>query len=165
MLHIGSTASFRFRSTLAYDFGLLLFRPLIAALNGRLSICKLLLHEGADVSICDTDGCNAFDLATRYGHHAIASHLLATLAQSLSEGNEAIVTVYPAEAFSEGWEAEEEFHAPADSRVADVDVIALQVAIALHRVTRERDDWGTGFCLIFASFDKAMMSRKSSLLN
>jgi len=138
---------------------------MIAALNGRLSICKLLLHEGADVSICDTDGCNAFDLATRYGHHAIASHLLATLAQSLSEGNEAIVTVYPAEAFSEGWEAEEEFHAPADSRVADVDVIALQVAIALHRVTRERDDWGTGFCLIFASFDKAMMSRKSSLLN
>ncbi|TKT56303.1 hypothetical protein YA62_024430 [Agrobacterium sp. LC34] len=27
MLHIGSTASFRFSSTLAYDFGLLLFRP------------------------------------------------------------------------------------------------------------------------------------------
>lgn len=31
MLHIGSTASFRFRSTLAYDFGLLLFRPLQAS--------------------------------------------------------------------------------------------------------------------------------------
>lgn len=28
MLHIRSTVSFRFRSTLAYDFGLLLFRPL-----------------------------------------------------------------------------------------------------------------------------------------
>ncbi|PWU70493.1 hypothetical protein DK867_24735 [Ochrobactrum sp. POC9] len=27
------------------------------------------------------------------------------------------------------------------------------------------DVWGTAFCLIFASFDKAMMSRKSSLLN
>ncbi|MCZ7977018.1 hypothetical protein O9X80_21200, partial [Agrobacterium salinitolerans] len=33
MLHIGSTASFRFRSTLAYDFGLLLFRPLEVAIR------------------------------------------------------------------------------------------------------------------------------------
>ena len=30
MLHIRTTVSFRFRSTLAYDFGLLLFRPLDA---------------------------------------------------------------------------------------------------------------------------------------
>ncbi|AVH45596.1 1,2-oxophytodienoate reductase (plasmid) [Agrobacterium tumefaciens] len=34
MLHIRSTVSFRFRSTLAYDFGLLLFRPLEGA-TGR----------------------------------------------------------------------------------------------------------------------------------
>ncbi|NTB87898.1 DUF1612 and helix-turn-helix domain-containing protein [Agrobacterium tumefaciens] len=37
MLHIGSTASFRFRSTLAYDFGLLLFRPPLSRLDERIA--------------------------------------------------------------------------------------------------------------------------------
>ncbi|NKC52242.1 hypothetical protein HED63_26405 [Ochrobactrum cytisi] len=49
----------------------------------------------------------------------------------------------PGEESIEGWEAEAEFHAPADNRVADHDAIALQVAIASHRVTRERDEWET----------------------
>lgn len=38
MLHIRSTASFRFRSALAYDFGLLLFRPRIARPALRVGI-------------------------------------------------------------------------------------------------------------------------------
>ncbi|CUX64513.1 hypothetical protein AGR3A_pa20006 [Agrobacterium tomkonis CFBP 6623] len=47
MLHIGSTASFRFRSTLAYDFGLLLFRPRIDNLHltvARGYVTKLLAN-------------------------------------------------------------------------------------------------------------------------
>ncbi|MEL4073241.1 sigma-70 family RNA polymerase sigma factor [Ochrobactrum sp. GPK 3] len=121
---------------------------MIAALNGRLNICELLLHEGADVSICDSDGCNAFDLATRYGHHVIASQLQATLAEPLSEGNEPVVTVYPGEAISEGWEAEVPFQAPAENRGVDETVVALQVSIASHRVFRVSDDWQTAdICL------------------
>ncbi|NEJ08541.1 sigma-70 family RNA polymerase sigma factor [Rhizobium leguminosarum] len=115
---------------------------MIAATNGRSGICELLMHEGADISLCDADGCTAFDLATKYGHHYLAATLQAKVAVL-----PALVDTAPADdaddANIEGWEAEEEFHAPANSRVADEDVFALQVAIASHRLTRERDDWET----------------------
>ncbi|MDI5925209.1 sigma-70 family RNA polymerase sigma factor [Rhizobium leguminosarum] len=114
---------------------------MIAATNGRSGICELLVLEGADVSLSDADGWTAVDLATRYGHHVIASNLQAKMSQPTVA--DAAATADPGEAIIEGWEAEVEFQAPADSRVADEDAIALQVAIASHRVTRERDDWET----------------------
>ncbi len=45
MLHIRSTVSFRFRSTLAYDFGLLLFRPQLPELV-ELVMAKPLVSAG-----------------------------------------------------------------------------------------------------------------------
>lgn len=116
---------------------------MIAATNGRPGICELLVMEGADVTLRDPDGWTAVDLATRGGHHFIASILQACMAVSLSPVLETATAADPGEDCIAGWEAETEFHAPADKRVTDQDVIALQVAIASHRVTRERDDWET----------------------
>ncbi len=48
MLHIRSTASFLFRSALAYDFGLLLFRPQNAGAEGSVIVGKL--REETDFS-------------------------------------------------------------------------------------------------------------------
>lgn len=116
---------------------------MIAATNGRAGICDLLIVEGADVSLSDADGCTAVDLAMRYGHHAVASSLQARIAVPLHAVTDVPASADAGEAIIEGWEAEVEFHSPADGRVADKDVLALQIAIASHRVTRERDDWET----------------------
>ncbi len=116
---------------------------MIAATNGRSGICKLLVLEGADVSLRDPDGRTASDLAIRCGHHFIAAILQPSMVVSPPPVIEAAAAADPGEESIDGWEAETEFHAPADNRVADQDVIALQVAIASHRVTRERDDWET----------------------
>lgn len=113
---------------------------MIAATNGRSYICDLLLIEGADASVRDGDGCTAFDLATRYGHHGLAASLQARIAVSPAF-TVAAAAADPSDAIIEGWEAEEEFQAPVNGRVADEDVIALQADIALFRVTRERDEW------------------------
>lgn len=115
---------------------------MIAAINGRSGICELLIQEGADIAICDADGCTAFDLATRYGHHDLATRLQTRVAVSPAI-TDAAAEADPDDGIIDGWEAEDEFQAPVDSRVADEHVIALQVAIASHRVTRERDDWET----------------------
>lgn len=116
---------------------------MIAATNGRSGICELLVLEGADVSLRDPDGRTAVDLAIRCGHHFIAASLQSSIAVSPPPVTDETATADPGEESTEGWEAETEFHAPADNRVADQDVIALQVAIASYRVTRERDDWET----------------------
>ncbi|NSZ75033.1 sigma-70 family RNA polymerase sigma factor [Agrobacterium tumefaciens] len=116
---------------------------MIAATNGRPGICELLVLEGADVSLRDPDGRTAVDLAIRCGHHFIAVILQPSMVVSPPPVIEAATAADPGEESIAGWEAETEFHAPADNRVADQDVIALQVAIASHRVTRERDDWET----------------------
>lgn len=116
---------------------------MIAATNGRSGICELLVLEGADVSLRDPDGCTAVDLAIRCGHHFIAASLRSSIAVSPPPVIEPAAAAGPGEESIEGWEAETEFHAPADNRIADQDLIALQVAIASHRVTRERDDWET----------------------
>ncbi|KQQ44740.1 hypothetical protein ASF69_09055 [Rhizobium sp. Leaf311] len=114
---------------------------MIAATSGRSDICDLLLLEGADVYLSDAEGCTAIDLAKRYGHHSIASSLQAKVGLPPPAVSDTASATDEGGSYLEGWEAEEEFHAPFDSRVADVDVIALQVAIASHRVTRERDEW------------------------
>ncbi|WP_421445070.1 sigma-70 family RNA polymerase sigma factor [Agrobacterium tumefaciens] len=116
---------------------------MIAATNGRSGICEVLILEGADVSLRDPDGRTAVDLAIRCGHHFIAASLQSSIAVTPPPVIEAPAAADPGEESIEGWEAETEFHAPAENRVADQDVIALQVAIASHRVTRERDDWET----------------------
>jgi RNA polymerase sigma factor (sigma-70 family) len=116
---------------------------MIAATNGRQGICELLVLEGADVSLRDPDGRTAGDLAIRCGHHFIAAILQPSMVVSPPPIIEAAAADDPGEESIDGWEAETEFHAPADNRVADQDVIALQVAIASHRVPRERDDWET----------------------
>ncbi|WP_234851460.1 sigma-70 family RNA polymerase sigma factor [Sinorhizobium meliloti] len=115
---------------------------MIAATNGRSGICELLIQEGADIAICDTDGCTAFDLATRYGHHDLAIRLQTKVAVSPAL-TDAAAAADQGGAIIEGWEAEDEFQAPVKSRVAGEHAIALQVAIASHRVTRERDEWET----------------------
>lgn len=116
---------------------------MIAATNGRQGICELLVLEGADVSLRDPDGRTAGDLAIRCGHHFIAAILQPSMVVSPPPVIEAAAADDPGEESIDGWEAETEFHAPADNRVADQGVIALQVAIGSHRVTRERDDWET----------------------
>ncbi len=116
---------------------------MIAATNGRSGTCELLVLEGADVSLRDPDGRTAVDLAIRCGHHFIAASLQSSIAVSPPPVTDETASADPGEESIEGWEAETEFHAPADNRVAGQDLIALQVAIASHRVTRERDDWET----------------------
>ncbi len=124
---------------------------MIAASNGRPDICELLVLEGADVSLRDPDGHTASDLAIRCGHHFIAAILQPSMVVSPPPVIEAAAAADPGEERIDGWEAETEFHAPADNRVAGQDVIALQVAIASHRVTRERDDWETADIFLPAS--------------
>lgn len=114
---------------------------MIAATNGRSGICDLLLDEGADISIRDPDGFNAFDLATRCGHHGLAARLQPRISV-MPAFIDAAAATDPDNAIIEGWQAEEEFQAPVN-RIADDDVIALQIAIASHRVRRERDEWGS----------------------
>lgn len=116
---------------------------MIAATNGRSGICELLVLEGADVSLRDPDGRTAVDLAIRCGHHFIAASLQSSIAVSPPPVIEAVAAADPGEESIGGWEAETEFHAPAENRLADQDVIALQAAIASHRVIREHDDWET----------------------
>lgn len=115
---------------------------MIAATSGRSDICDLLVREGADVSLHDSDGYTAYDLAMRYGHGGIAASLR-PLPLVYAASTEAPVAATPEDTIIEGWEVEEEFQAPAQSRVADEHVIALQAAIASHRIPRERDDWET----------------------
>lgn len=137
---------------------------MIAATNGRSGICELLVLEGADVSLRDTEGCTAVDLATRFGHHVIAASLEARIAVSPSPVPDETAAADPGEESIEGWEAEAEFHAPADNRVADHDAIALQVAIASHRVTRERDEWETADISLPASTtEKAIVAIPQSV--
>ncbi|PSJ51060.1 ankyrin repeat domain-containing protein [Mesorhizobium soli] len=88
---------------------------MIAATNGRSGICELLVLEGADVSLRDTEGCTAVDLATRCGHHVIAASLQARIAVSPPPVTDAAAAADPGEESIEGWEAEIEFHAPADN--------------------------------------------------
>lgn len=116
---------------------------MIAATNGRQGICELLVLEGADVSLVDPDGRTAADLAIICGYHFIAAILQPSVVVSPPPVIEAAATADPGDESIDGWEAETEFHAPADNRIADQDVIALQVSIASHRVTRERDEWET----------------------
>jgi RNA polymerase sigma factor (sigma-70 family) len=112
---------------------------MIAAANGRLDICELLLHEGADVSICDPEGRTAFDLATSFGHHGLAAKLRPKVVDE-EDPLDAAPNGGSDEDVFEGWEAEEEFLAP-DSKVTDEDAVALQRAIAAHRVARDLDEW------------------------
>ena len=112
---------------------------MIAAMSGRSDICELLVLEGAEVTLRDADGLTAIDLAAQSGHTGIAARLRAAVAVETERVD--AVESGGFDQTNEGWEPEEEFQLPADSHLADDDLVALQLAIASHRLRRESDEW------------------------
>ena len=72
------------------------FTPLMrAAKEGRLEIVEELLLRGADLSVTNTDGCNALWLACYNGSHAIIETLIAAgIDIDLQNGNGASALMY-----------------------------------------------------------------------
>lgn len=72
------------------------FTPLMRACKeGRLDIVEELLAEGCDITVTNTDGCNALWLACYNGSHAIIERLIAAgIDIDLQNGNGATCLMY-----------------------------------------------------------------------
>lgn len=74
---------------------------MVAALQGHVQICELLIGAGADVASRCPDGVDAVAFAVRAGHDALANRLLAHLANSDGEASATVNDAVVADTISE----------------------------------------------------------------
>ena len=114
---------------------------MIAAILGKSDVCKILLSEGADTELTDSEGKTASDLARNAGFSSTANLVETALHLPDLVSSDHVLDEFGS--FGSGWEAEEEFAAVGVARPPENEVLAFQEAISEYRSTSPVDEWST----------------------
>tara|TARA_R110000868_G_scaffold70819_3_gene207985 strand:+ start:24405 stop:26252 length:1848 start_codon:yes stop_codon:yes gene_type:complete len=113
---------------------------MIVALLGRIDLCDLLLTEGADTNLTDTDGNSAVELARKYQLPEVAM-FLERFRKTDSAPTKTHVEDAPANFGMLEWEPETDFISNFPSKAPVSAVLDLQSSIASYRLIEALDEW------------------------